>query len=259
MYSNPVSLLLAQSPTTLMHFSHLVTGSKIQSRQKSSSCTSNYLQTTTSTSSLPCNQPSPKCCISSKNTRLDGPAVPTDMTATCTVWDCNVMLKDRTLQQIICCGQWSSTWEVTVSMIMRKWKLTFVNGCECNVLTSDMTKCLNSCQDGRNACKCSELFRTIILLQCNIWSSVQYMIFIAIYDLRCNIWSSVQYMIFSAIYDLQCNIWSLMQHMIFSAIYDLHLTFKFFLIYFYKPKTINCWASFKYTDYSNAKLNFTVN
>jgi len=139
------------NPQRLRHLSHLVTGSKIQSRQKSGCCISNYLQTTTSTSSLLWNQQSPKYCISSKKTWLDGPAVANDMTANCAVWGCTVMLKDHTLQQIISFGHWSSTWEVTVSTIMRKWTLTFVNGCECNSLTSDMMNFLNSWQDGRNA------------------------------------------------------------------------------------------------------------
>jgi hypothetical protein len=87
------------------------------------------------------------------------------MTANCAVWGCNVMLKGHTLQQIICFGHWSSTWEVTVSTIMRKWTLTIVNGCECNSLTSDIMKFLNWSQDGRNASKCSELFRETMILQ----------------------------------------------------------------------------------------------
>jgi hypothetical protein len=35
---------------------------------------------------------------------LDGPAVASDMTANSAVWGCTVMLKDHTLQQIICFG-----------------------------------------------------------------------------------------------------------------------------------------------------------
>jgi hypothetical protein len=100
----PSIFILDITPTALRHLSHLVTGSKIQSRQESGCCISNYLQTTTSTSSFLWNQPSPKCCISSKKTWLDGPAVASDMTANCAVWGCNVMLKGHTLQQIICFG-----------------------------------------------------------------------------------------------------------------------------------------------------------
>lgn len=154
-----------------MHLFHLVTSSKIQSRQTSRWCIPNYWQPTNSTSSLLWNQQSHKCCISSKNTWLDGPAVPSDMSATCTVWGCIVMLKDM-LQQIMCFSHWSSTWEAIVSTVMRKWQMTFVNGCECNSLTLDMMKILKSRQDGRNTSKCSELFRKIMVLQWNIWSTL---------------------------------------------------------------------------------------
>jgi hypothetical protein len=58
-------------------------------------------------------------------------------------------------QASISLGLWSNTWGVADSMIMKKRKRLFVNGCECKSPISTATEFLNSFQDGKNASVCS--------------------------------------------------------------------------------------------------------
>jgi len=45
----------------------------------------------------------------------------------CAVWDCIFLLKDHTSGQIISLAYWSNIWEVTNTIVTRKWKWLCVN------------------------------------------------------------------------------------------------------------------------------------